>query len=346
MSDLLGIGSLISAGIGAAQHASDMSQAEQNYMQAVAEFQKLGVPTAQAQQLALQHLKSVGQLTPQLEQTINQGKSNLSSITTDPAEKQAQLKALSTLQTLGTNGGELLSDKAALQNTLNQTATQARGAREAILANANARGQLGSGQSLTAQLDNAQKAANANQSAALDINGEAQKRALQAIMQSGDLAGKMRSQDYSEKANAASAQDAIDRFNTANKQNTSNTNIGIQNDAQKYNLANNQRIADTNATIDNYQQERNQGLIQQEYEDQLQKAAGETGQLDKMGQFDENSAQQASNMWGNIAGGLGKAWAATSGSSNKSNSGSGSSDFSLDNYAGSWSPNNDDDEIA
>jgi hypothetical protein len=146
MSDLLGIGSVAAAAIGAASHASDESQAQQNYLAAVAAFQKIGVPTAAAQQLALEHMKSAGQLTPQLEQTISQGQSNLSSIAPNQQDRTAQMNALQSLQQLGSNGGEMLSDKANLNNTMSQIATKNRGAQQAILANANSRGQLGSGQ--------------------------------------------------------------------------------------------------------------------------------------------------------------------------------------------------------
>jgi len=55
----------------------------------------------------------------------------------------------------------------------------------------------------------------------LDVSAQAQSRALQALMQGGQLGGQIRQQDFGEQSEKAQAQDAINRFNTANRQQVS-----------------------------------------------------------------------------------------------------------------------------
>ena len=266
------VGALGAGGIGAAVQGGAQSNVNNLIQQSVDQLTKIGVPTAQAQQIALEHYQSSGQLTPQQAQAFKQQGTALNNIQLNPQEKQSQLNALNQLQQIGSNGGMLLSDKAQLAQQMANTNAQAQGANQAVLSNANQRGQLGSGLSLIAQLQNSQNAANQNQQNSLSIAGQAQQRALQALSSAGQLGGQLRGQDYDIAANAAKAQDAINNFNTQNTQNVSNANTSMNNAAQQYNLQNNQNIMNANTSTDNQQQIYNQQLQQQQFQDQMQQA--------------------------------------------------------------------------
>lgn len=235
----------------------------------VRDYEAMGIPTIEAQQMVSEKYRSAGLMTPELEEAVTLGQTNLDSISLDPKYKEAQLKALDELQGISDGGGYNLSDRAGLEKTLGSINSDERGAREAIIADARSKGQMGGGSELVAQLLNQQDASTKAHSAGLSMAGEAQKRALDAILQKGNLAGSIRTQDYSEQAKAKEAQDAIAKWNAANTQSVRGANIDRGNTAQNYNLTNNQRIMDANTDVSNSDQRYNKGLYQTQFENQL-----------------------------------------------------------------------------
>lgn len=301
------VAALGSAAIGAANSSADRDQAKQQMDQAIAAYRDIGVPPAEATQIVLQQYKSAGKLTPELEQAYSQGDSDLTKISTDSGLKQAQLAALQQLQGIGEQGGHTLQDDANLQNILNQTNIAARGRQGAIQADMASRGLGGSGLDLAAQLSNAQNAGNQAGVQGLDIAAQQKQNALNAIMQSGQLAGTMQGQQFDQKAKVAAAQDAINRFNTQNRQDVASRNVAAQNQASQYNLTNDQRIADQNTGLGNYQEQYNKGQVQQHYVNQLNQAAGMSGQYKGAADFNSASADRTSNLWGGVGQGIGQA---------------------------------------
>lgn len=225
----------------------------------------------------IEPLVQQGVLSPQEAQTIMQGESAMGGITLDPELKQAQLEALSSLQDISDQGGFNLTDRANLNKIANEEAIQNRGSREAILQNANARGMGGSGLELMSQLQNQQDSATRKSARDTDVAAIAQQRALDALMQRGNLANQMETQDFNRQAQTAQANDSISRFNAQTAQEQVNLNTAAGNDAAEKNLAVRQGIADNNAGI---KTQNNQALInarQQEFENQLKKRNGQSG---------------------------------------------------------------------
>lgn len=241
------------------------------------EYANIVTPSVESQQLYLEELQKQGLLTPEMEQAILQGDSSFSNISTDPRLKQAQLSALSQLQEIGDSGGMNLQDKANLENLKSSLAQSERGSREAITQNMAQRGMAGSGMELASQLMNQQSSAQKASQQGLDIAAQAQQRALEAIMNAGTLGGNMRSQDYNEQAQAAAAQDAINKFNTANQQQVQTNNVQARNNAQASNLASSQEIANANVATRNQQQQYNKELLQKQFDNQIAKANGVAG---------------------------------------------------------------------
>jgi hypothetical protein len=263
------LGGLASAGIGAASAASARGDAQRLIEQTLKDYEAMGIPPIEAQKLALEEFKSAGILTPEMEQQISQGPSAMGDISLDPAYKQAQLSALDELSSIGEGGGMRLSDQSQMEDILGQVRQQERGSREAILANARARGVSGGGSELAAQLG-AQQAGTSNAyRGGLDVAAQAQDRALQAIMQGGQLGGQMRSQEYGEQSDAARAADEISRFNVQNQIGSSQRNVDRGNVAQQQNLGEAQRLGDANVGLRNQQQQFNKGLLQDQFNNQL-----------------------------------------------------------------------------
>lgn len=330
--DLLGIGALASAGVGLAENISARQQALQELNQTVQSYQAIGIPSIQAQQLALQDYQSAGKLTPELEQAFTQGNSQLSSVQTDPQYKQAQLSALNSLQGIANHGGLTIQDQANTNNVLSQLQQANAGNQGAIMQNMAQRGVGGSGFELAQRLSNAQSAGNTAAQQGTNIAAQAQARALQAISQGGQLGGQMQAQQYNQLANAAQAQDAINRFNTQNSQAVANQNTGYQNQAQQANLQNAQNIANANTGLSNYQQQYNSQLQQQQFQNNLSVASGAANaRAGVANQLTSNGNSYAATA-GGIAQGLGQAYAAENQPNNANNKNDGSLSTQISGY--------------
>jgi hypothetical protein len=91
---------------------------------------------------------------------------------------------------------------------------------------------------LLAQLQSSQAATDQMGQQGLDVAGMAQDRALNAMMQSGQLSGDIRGQQFGEQSQVANARDAINRFNAQNRNQTNQFNAGSLNDAAQFNAGN------------------------------------------------------------------------------------------------------------
>lgn len=256
-------------------------------------FSDLVAPTAEDLYYKIQLLVEQGVLSPEEAQAALVQQSEMSNITLDPNLKKAQMEALTALQDIG-SGGLTTADKANLSRIQNEENAAARGAREAIMSNMEARGMGGSGMSILAQLQNQQDAATRTSQRNLDVAGIAQQRALEALMQGGTLAGNIRGQDFGEQAQKAAAQDAIAKFNAQNQQQVNLANTAAKNQAEATNLANKQSISNQNASLQTAQNAQKATNRQQQFENELRKKTGQSGVATTNAQISgQNSAAQA-----------------------------------------------------
>ena len=163
------------------------------------------------------------------------GRSEMYGIETDPRTMQAQMTALQGLTDVYSQGGMTDIDKAGLAEIQAAQQNTDRGQRDAILQQQAMRGQ--GGNTLAALLQGQQGSSNAANMQALNVNAQAQQRALQAMIEGGQLGGQINQQQFGQQASQSQAQDAINRFNNQNtnaarqynldaRQNISNQNIG------------------------------------------------------------------------------------------------------------------------
>lgn len=240
-------------------------------------FSDLELPSVQDMSLQLEKLVQQGTLSPEQAQAMLVERSAMEDVSQDSGTRQAQMDALLGLQDITSSGGLTSLDKSRLNQIQSDEQARERGSREAIMSGAQERGMGSSGMNILAQLQNAQDSATRQSTRDLDVAGMAQDRALQALMQQGQLAGNIGQQQFSQDASKAGAQDAIAQFNAANRQNVNFANTLANNQAQGANLAMKQDIANQNVGTRNQQQIHNKSLIQQNYENELKKRQGQAG---------------------------------------------------------------------
>lgn len=265
-------------------------------------FQEMQLPSIADQELQLQELVQQGILTPEQAQAQLVGRSEMDGITLDPKLKTAQMEALAGLQDISSSGGMTNMDRANLNRIKSEEDAAARGKREAILSNAQARGMGGSGLELMSQMKNQQESASRTAQRDLDVAGMAQQRALQALMQGGDMAGRIQGQDFSQQAQTAQANDAISKFNAQNKQQVGMANVAANNDAQARNLAAKQSVSDINSNLKNQQQMHNKGLLQSNFENDMRKRQAQAGLAAQNAANSGQNSQNTANAWNQTGG--------------------------------------------
>ncbi len=258
-------------------------------------YKDLQAPTAEELSFQLEQLVQQGVLTPEQAQASLLDGSAMSGVSTDPALATAQMDALTSLQDISGNGGLTAADKFKLSQIQQDESTQSRGAREAIMSNMAARGAGGSGASMLAQLQNAQDSASRQSNRDLGVAAMAQERALQALMQSGSLAGQMQQTQFGQKAQVADAQDNIARFNAQNSQAVNMQNVQARNAAQAANLQAKQSIADQNVQARNAQAAQAAGIKQQQFGNELAKRGGRAGVAQYNSGVDGRNSQNRAN---------------------------------------------------
>ncbi len=246
--------------------------------------------------------KQVVSLNPELETAVTLGPSAMEGVSTDPMLRQAQMKALMKLQEVGDAGGrdaQFLADSNRLQSDVN---TNLQGNLGAIQQNMALRGMSGGGGELVAKQMQAQNASNRQAQLEMDLNAQAQKRALEAIMNAGQLGGQMQQQDFNQQSQIAQAKDVINKFNTVNSQDVNMRNTGIKNNAKQWNATNTQNTANQNTQLDNDAKKYNLNLPQQNFANRVTKATGVANQFNSIARTEDAERDRNANFLGGLIG--------------------------------------------
>jgi hypothetical protein len=268
---------------------SEMKQANALLQQNIARLEAIGIPSVDAQKIALQNPELVGLL--EAEQIAESG---FEGISTDPRLRQAQMAALEEMSGLAQTGLGT-ADRSAFNELRRNAAAEAQAQQKGILAQQAARGMLDSGQTLAAQLQAGQSQANrmSQEGDRLAANAAEARRA--ALMQQANMSSGIRTQDYGQASDAARAKDLIAQFNAQNRQTTGATN-----------LQNRQIIENTRAANANTQETYNKGLLQQNFQNQITKATGQNNATTNLANAyatqGANKAQGAANAAAGLVG--------------------------------------------
>lgn len=244
--------------------------------------------------------KQIITLNPELEQNVVLGPSATEGIALDPKYKQAQMQALQKMMDITSNNGQdaqFKADTARMQNDVN---SNLQGNTSAIQQNMAMRGLSGGNSELVSKQLAAQSAANRQAQMGMDIQAQAQQRALQALMNQSNIGNQMSQTDFNQQNTRAQSQDAISKFNTQNLQNVNAANVQAKNDAQKYNAQTKQNIDNSNVDINNQSQQLNNDVRQKSFSNQMDLAKARSGIYQTQAELDEQ--RRTGNL--NFAGGL------------------------------------------
>jgi hypothetical protein len=257
-------------------------------------------------------------------------------VAVDPRLKDQQLASLAALEELADGGGMNASDRANLARIQSQTAQADRGRRDAIMQGMQRRGMGGSGAELLAQLQSSQAATDRASAEGMNVAGMAQDRALKALMEGGNLAGGIRTQDFGEQAQVAQARDAIAKFNAQNANQMSQYNVGQANNfamtnagnqlktdmynrdtnlganqynanamqsANQFNIQGRQGVANTGTATQNKAAEYNNSLPQQQFDNKIKKIEAQSGAAGALANQYNANADRKDDEFGQIIGG-------------------------------------------
>ena len=247
-----------------------MNQSLALQRQALERLDKIKVPTVEEQEIALANPELILS-TP--EERLKE--TNLAEIAADPMLKGQQIDALEGMSELA-DQGYAEEDRARMRAMQRQVGSDEQARQASILQSMAERGALDSGAQLAAQLSSSQGASNRAAEQADRLAMAAADARRSALGQQANMAGNIRSQDYGEQANVARARDAISQFNAG---------VSARDTAARQ--ANAQQIAATA----NQQEMANKGLIQQNFQNQFQKATGAAQALGNMAAGQANQAQ-------------------------------------------------------
>lgn len=243
-----GVGALVQGGlglIGDAMAAGDREKARKLYEDLLKQIQSIPEPELREQAAVLL------------------GESELGKVKADPSLVAAQRAALAKLQQISDEGGLTLEDKAVLETQLSRAARADAAGRNAISNQMQARGTLGSGAELAMALQGQQSSAQRGYESARDTAAQAQRRAYEAIMGRGSLAGQMRGQDFNEQSTAAKARDEIARYNAAAQERANAYNAGLSSELYKARLAKAQTAGGATSALANQYMGEAQGKANQ-----------------------------------------------------------------------------------
>jgi hypothetical protein len=265
-------------------------------------FSGIELPTAEDLSFQIQKLVEQGVLSPEEAKAALSGRSEMDNVSTDPKLQAAQMEALNHLQDITNGGGLSSTDRAKLNQIAIDESTKARGQRDAILQNAQARGMGGSGLELMSQLQNEQNAASNKSARDLSVAGDAEQRALDALIKEGELSGNMQNQQFNQQATKANANDAISKFNAQNLNTVNLANTQAKNAAQAVNLENKQNIANQNAAIQTAQNKQKADVNQQIFNDKIARAGGAQSVANQNAAAQGQNSQGAANAFNQTIG--------------------------------------------
>jgi hypothetical protein len=276
----------------------EMRESNRIMRENIARLERLNVPTIEEQRILLQNPELIDML--EAEQL---GTSRMEDIQFDPRLMAAQRASLEDISGIAESGGLDAQSRLTLEEGLRRAANLGTAQMATANAQLEAEGRGDSGARIAMMASAAQNAANQAQQAGLQTAAQADAARRAAIMDRANLASTMSQQDLGLKTGKASAADRIAEFNAQQRTGANAANFNYQTNRA------NQLAANANQ-----QEIYNKGLIQQQFQNEFQKAGGVNQAAGGMAgnlQAQAGAAQQAQQAGTgallNVAGTLGAA---------------------------------------
>ncbi len=270
-------------------------------------YNSIKLPDIEQEKLDLEEFKAGQMLTPEQQQIRQLSmQDQLENINLDPRLRQTQMNALDTLSKIA-GSGFTPDELNALQ--------QQRDAREGDLTsklkqlqqNQEMRGVANSDMALAQRMMEAQGSANRGAQDARDVQAQAFRRSLDAITQGANLAGGIEGVDYSRGADLASAQRGRETTNLQNRIGIEGNNVDRFNRALESNVGRINSTTDKNTALRNDEQQYNSGLLDKNFQRQMQLAGGKAGAATSMAGVNQRNADRTASQWAGGGAGLSSA---------------------------------------
>lgn len=280
------------------------SEADEDLQKGLADIQNVQTPTAAELTLPqLQQYVNAGLMTPAQAKAAIQEQSAMNGINADPATTEAEMTALGQMQDVAGDAGMTPEMRAQLLAATNTANTNTAGARGSILDSAAQRGMPTNLMSTAAQLAASGQDAQTANMAGTQAAGQAEQNALMAMANSGQLAGNINQQQFSQGAQKAQAQNAINQWNAQNQTQNNQFNAQNQQAANMYNTQNAQNISGANTGLANERTQYNAQVPETVFNNQMQKAGAEAGVSEQQANQATAAGQQQAGLIGGIIGG-------------------------------------------
>jgi len=218
----------------------------------------------------------------------------------------AQQEALRRLMEAGSAEGDIRSNIAVNQAN-REAAISNQGMQGQILEGMRRRGTGGSGLELAAQLQAQQSAGDRGAVNAQNAASEGYKNRLNALMQSGELGGRLKNEELSQAEKNANIINSFNQRNAANRNDYNRYSDDASNTAQRFNIGEGQRVYEKNLggryDAAKYNQAAQNQTAQQVFQNQMSKITGQQAQsaMNQQGisqntQDRQNQIQGAGNM--------------------------------------------------
>lgn len=271
---------------------------------AMNDLAQVPVPDPNSLKIQMQQLVQQGMVSPQDAEAILIQHNAYDEATGSDQARGAQLEALQGFQDQAAAGGLTDTSRASIQAVQDEISNTQRGQDQAIAQDARRRGISGSGLEMAQRLISQQGAADRAGRQGMDVAALAEQAKVEALKNAAETGGQIEAQTFGEQAQKAAAANQIAQYNATNQQQVTLQNIAAQNAAQAANLAEKQRITDTNTQMENANRVRNADLIQQNYQNKLDKAKGIFGAATGTANV-VNSTDAANRQYkGDLVGGL------------------------------------------
>ena len=272
----------------------EMKEANRLMRDNIARLEALNVPTITAQRIALESPELIGQLEAEI-----LGRSRFEDIQMDPRLEAINRAALEGITGIAETGFGA-ADRLALEEVRRRSTGQAQAQIASQEQRLQEQGILDSGLGIILRGQAGQQAAEAERMSGMQQAAQAQQARMSALGQQGNMAAQMQGQQLGLAGQKASAADAIAQFNAQQR-------MGVQ----SQNLAARQGIANQGTATRNQQEMYNKALLQQQFQNQMAKATGVTGQQTQLANLygqQATAAQQGEQaMTGALVGAAGTA---------------------------------------
>jgi hypothetical protein len=270
--------------------------------QALANMQSVNVPTANDLQLSpLQQYMETGTLTPAQMEAAQAGPSAFSTENLSSVPMSTMQQVLAREDAIASSGGMTPQEQAAIAQAESDVNRNTAGQRGAIAQDFAGRGIPASLISAALQNQTVGQEAQQGYLNALGAQANAANLGQTALQNEGNLASTMFSQNAGQANTVASAQDALAKFNAANTQQANAANQQTKQAANVYNTTNKQNVSNENVGNANQRQTYNQTVAPVTAAQlALQKAGG----LVNVGEAQAGQATAAGQQAAGLAGGI------------------------------------------